>query len=367
MVQKQYEEILAYHASWIVVNSVQGCPFSCAYCFLKPLGLNKTKPEVLCAPKKAIQNLLKKPLYDTQTPICLLTSTDPFANTTVIKHLEGLLEELVLQNIPNTICLVTKKEIPDHMIKKLSQIKNIVVYLSYSGLNETFEKGITHSHILINFKKLYNANIKCIHYWRPILPQNSDIKTLESVLKNVMPYSKASVIAGLKVCDNMLPFINFWPEAIKHFKLYPQAECFWPKEALKNIKIIAKKHNYPVLPNNICALSIINSDPNKMGFYCSSCSKIGYCTQMQKDICHSYSAKMDYSNQNISKQLEKLKINMQYKYAPRTKTITFIGKDKIPAITVAKIRRKTNCSVEVTTQKDTKFNSSITNSKPVEI
>lgn len=76
---------------------------------------------------------------------------------------------------------------------------------------------------------------------------------------------------------------------------------------------------------------------------------------------------MDCSNQNISKQPGKLKINMQYKYAPRTKTITFIGKDKIPAITVAKIRRKTNCSVEVTTQKDTKFNSSITNSKPVEI
>lgn len=365
MAKKIYEKILDFHASWIVVNSIQGCPMECQYCFLKPLGLNKTKPTELCSPQKAIDDLLKSPLYSTDFPICLLTSTDPFSNSNTINHLCGMLDKLNEKNVPNLICLVTKKYIPSDMIEKISHNKNIIVYLSYSGLDNSIEKGVNHQDILKNFKNLYNAKIPCIHYWRPILPQNAKTDVIERVMKEVAEYCKVSVIAGLKIYASMAENnLHLWDEAVMAYKKQPMAECFWPKNALMDIRELSKKHHHPTYTNNLCALAYLQKKETGMGFCNPDCHTKIYCPIEQQALCNK---QCFHSKEKIISVLASLNINYKYVYNSLEHKIILKSSQPIPNYIVARIRRKTNCVVE--TQKDphTKFNSSLINASSVEI
>ena len=61
--QVQYYPIVDVHATWLVLNPIQGCPKNCRYCFLRERGLNQIKPTVLVSPEKAVEMLLKSKFY----------------------------------------------------------------------------------------------------------------------------------------------------------------------------------------------------------------------------------------------------------------------------------------------------------------
>ncbi|GHU00375.1 hypothetical protein FACS1894186_0740 [Alphaproteobacteria bacterium] len=363
MANQVFEDIIAFHASWIVVNSVQGCPSSCRYCFLAPRGLTNTVPIELCSPAEAISKLLAYPHYNQDIPICFLTATDPFASPLTIKHTEGLLAEMKRRNLPNLACVVTKKLIPKAAMAALQSYGNIIVYLSYSALDNRIERGVQNRDILENFKNLHKAGIKIIHYWRPFLPQNAVLQTLRSVMEEVAPYAEASVIAGLKIHDKMLNNMDFWSEAALAYHNNPQAEGFWPKGVRRNLAQLMDSLSHPLYMRNLCAIDYALKRPNRMGFYAADCDECAHCPVSQKELCQNFIDSCDFSRRHILKILEDFKLEASYD--EKTRIISVDSDISQPLAWT--VRAATHCAVVAQHPTDTLLNTSITGAVPVEV
>ena len=81
----------------------------------------------------------------------------------------------------------------------MNQDRNVVVYLSYSGLPQDLEPNVNKRSIEDNFKRLSRAGIKIVHYFRPFLPQNADKRKIKEILDFVNQYTDTSSIMGLKL------------------------------------------------------------------------------------------------------------------------------------------------------------------------
>ena len=53
----KFVNIIDIHASWLVINSVQGCVKGCRYCFLERNNLNKTNFIKLKEAEDAVEEL----------------------------------------------------------------------------------------------------------------------------------------------------------------------------------------------------------------------------------------------------------------------------------------------------------------------
>lgn len=277
------------HASWVALNNVVGCPNNCIYCFL-----NEKKS---CAPlkvadaKSAVETLLKSEYYNKDDAICIMPNTDIFATPSNIKQFFLVCSELKKRNIKNLVTIITKREINTknaQIIKAFRKYLNICVYVSYSGLEPDFEKGIRKNNeveAITSMKNLKSHNIPCIHYWRPLLPQNSDEKTLQQVFDIVKHYCIASCMTGLKLYKNM-SCQSYWPEAQKAFDNGINPECFVPKGSFDKIINLAIKNNYSVYVDNVCLMAEIMNKPCSYGIYKNyRCEKYNICSKKQRQIC----------------------------------------------------------------------------------
>ena len=59
-----YFPIVDVHATWLVLNPIQGCPKKCRYCFLRERDLNQVKPNILLSPEEATKKLIKSKFYN---------------------------------------------------------------------------------------------------------------------------------------------------------------------------------------------------------------------------------------------------------------------------------------------------------------
>ena len=206
------------HASWLVVNSVQGCAKACKYCFLKERGLNQTNFFVLKKAEDVVEELLNHKMYNQHIPLCLLPNTDIFASQRHQEEFINILNILISKNVKNTICFITKcfpKNIKSfsEIIDKLKANGNqIISYISYSGLNSDIEIGINHKETMETFKLFYDLKLNIIHYLRLIIPLNFANNKLLEVIDFVKKYAKASVITGLKIYPEMIDQLDFWQE-----------------------------------------------------------------------------------------------------------------------------------------------------------
>lgn len=281
--------LIEQHASWLALNNVVGCPNNCVYCFLLQRGC---LPEIRCSPQKAVENLLSSKLYRKDIPICIMPNTDAFATPLNKKQLFLVCQALKRQHVPNLITVITKRKVTQQDCAYIAGFRkrglNICIYVSYSGLEAKFEKGIRHQNSLEaieTMKNLKKHHIPCVHYWRPLLPQNTNIKTLQTVLNTVKKYCIGSCMTGLK----LYPYMNcqtYWPEAQKLFDNGINPECFVPKESFDNIIKLATEANYRVFVDNVCILSDMQKIPCKYGIYNSHrCRKYNLCSEKQRQRC----------------------------------------------------------------------------------
>ena len=277
------KDIIQMHASWIAISSIIGCYNRCKYCFLQAEDKNCAMPEILCSPEEAIEKLLKYKFYDNSIPICILPETDPFLNENNSEYVYNLLNEITNKNIKNDIVIVTKCLIPDLIIEKLKEMmnngQNVVIYLSYSGL-EMLEPNVKHEDIKQNFKNLANANIPIIHYFRPLLPQNSS--KIKEIIDFVSQYTDVSTITGLKLISNFIDKIDFWPEILEVKDEALKAEGVYPEEAWEYLENYNGTHKF--YRTNICAL---NYKLNRPSFYSNSeeCKNFNLCSSEQRKLC----------------------------------------------------------------------------------
>lgn len=135
--------VIDIHASWLALNPIHGCPFSCKYCFLNGVNLTSKKPLELVSPKEAVKSLLNFKFYNKNFPLCLFTSTDIFGTPSNIEYAIKILEELYKNNVFNPIIFITKQYIPNYFLDIIDEYEKksmkFVFMISYSGLNNNIE------------------------------------------------------------------------------------------------------------------------------------------------------------------------------------------------------------------------------------
>lgn len=280
--------LIEMHSSWLAINTIIGCSNGCKYCFLQSEGKNLCAPQILCSPSKAVEELLNYKYYNPKIPVCLLPGTDAFLNKTNIIYLINLLDELNKKNVLNDLVLVTKCYIPKFVINKLYEIKksnrNVVVYLSYSGLGEKFEPMIKEKSIKQNFENLANAGIDIIHYFRPFLPENSSPEKIKNILDFVHNYTNISTIMGLKLMESFIDIIDVWDE-IKTNKLKVlQSDAVWPKEAW-DFFYTNYSHNQRLYQTNTCAFNTKLGNPSPQYYNSYECCNYNHCSIYQRELC----------------------------------------------------------------------------------
>jgi len=315
------------HASWLASNPVVGCPMSCEYCFLKSVKLNEIKPKILTSPKKAIDDLISFRFYSKDVPVATGTRTDFFATLSTINYLKDYIIEYNKRHLQNPLIIITKKKIPDDIIHLFTKLQNqgstFIIFLSYSGLNNTIEKGVNTIELKNNFKRLNKAKLHVIHYWRPFVPQNSELTIMESVIKHVIKYADASVVAGLRFTPDMRGQFKFWPQVQTLNTNLDNIEGVWPRKARDNLEYLAQKYpTYPIVYASSCAIANSLGIPDYNGFYNTQVCKINSCPTVQREICTKFFIKYVVTDAVVEKVFKKLKIkNINYTLNNKKRTL----------------------------------------------
>jgi len=362
------EPIIDMHDSWLVINSIQGCTNGCKYCFLQGINNNLTYPQIIVPAKEVVEKMLSYKYYDSKIPICLLPGTDAFLNDTNINYMHELLNILDNKNISNPIILITKCLIPEIILDDLSNLtnkgKDIIVYLSYSGLTSKFEPNIKPENIRLNFKNLAARGIKIIHYYRPFIPDNSSANQIDNILDFVDNYTSVSQIGGLKLRSNIIDKIEFLDIVKTNKQECLEASSIWPKEAY-NYFYNNYKHKHNVFQTNQCAISQVLNLPCPQFYNTLECNEYNHCSKEQRKLCASYKK---LSSKDI---VEKIKILLN-KLNKDINNIKIIEKDNyiilegndLTTQDAAYLTFMTGYKVTINSKDYKSFHSSMTNSKP---
>lgn len=308
------------HSSWLVINSIVGCTNACKYCFLQDKKNHTNEPKILGTPQEAIEELLKYKLYDKSIPLCLFPNTDIFLNKGNIDYLLDTLNEIIKRNIKNTLVLITKCLIPNYVLdilKKLNEnYTNIVVYLSYSGLDNTIEPNVKHQDIITNFENLKKYGIPTVHYYRPFIEQNSKKEKIKETLRLVHKYTPVSATMGLMYVPTMINNQDFCSnlkeENIDKLK---NATSIFPEEAWNYLYKEYDSEQY-FYQTNTCALNTILKRPSTQYYETKECRNYNHCSPEQRKLCSQCSSKIDKKSllNKLSILLEKLGYHHNYEY-----------------------------------------------------
>lgn len=317
--KSNFYPIVDMHATWMVLNPIQGCPKQCKYCFLRERNLNLVVPKVLMSPEKAVNCLLKSKFYIKDIPICLLSQTDGFATPTNIEYLKQMVKLLMEKDIDNPIIFITKCKIPESFVKFVDNYekkgKKFIFFLSYSGLEKNIEVGVNKKDIENNFILLHKYNKTIIHYWRPFLPFNSNPKNIDKIYNFVRKYCVASVAIGLKTTDEIIEHLE-WDNLKTHRKEALKADNVWDKNAYHYVwNKLKNKSEYPIYQTTSCALALALNRPERKFFYNTKiCNNCNNCTTNQRKICKiKYDDLSIVKKEDVIKTVEKLgkKINKE--------------------------------------------------------
>ena len=206
-------------------------------------------------------------------------------------YLIETLKELEKENIKNDLVIITKCLIPNFVLLNLKRLQqkgqNIVIYLSYSGLDTQLEPNINHENIIKNFKNLKKYKIPTIHYYRPFLPQNAPKENIQKTLKLIHKYTSISVITGLMFVPTLLEKQNFWPELKKmNTRDLQESISLWPKTAW-DFFYKAYEESQFFYQTNTCALNAILKKPSLQYYGTYECKHFNHCSLAQRKLCQS--------------------------------------------------------------------------------
>ena len=259
------KRLFAYYDTWMSVDPIQGCPYSCAYCVLRYSGTTGTVPVQLLPPKECVNRLLVEKFYVPGfTPLAVGNETDMLHSKNV-DYLVSLLSEMQCAKITNPIILITKAPLSDKVMRRIRSVDQlkVVFFLSYSGLGPRFEPGFSDEQLRRNFVLVRSHGFPLIHYWRPLLPENTTDEAIREMLLFASANADASVFIGLKLHPELSRVITAdgivtLPERLQHEK----GEWLQP-EMVSKIYREARKvcPDFPLYRHASCALSQRSSTP----------------------------------------------------------------------------------------------------------
>lgn len=310
--EKKFFPIVDVHATWLVLNPIQGCPKKCKYCFLGERGLNQVKPTYLVSPEEATRLLLKSKFYSSEIPLCLISQSDAFSTKDNIEYVMQLVENLMNKKIKNPIIFITKCNIPEYFIEFIDKYEKkghkFLFFLSYSGLDHTIELGVDKKIIEKNFITLTKYNKKIVHYWRPFIKENSKPEVIENVYNFVKKYCIASIAIGLKTTNHIIDNIE-WKELKSKKEEALKSDNVWNAFAYNYVyNELKNRDDYPIYQTTSCALGYALKEADRKFFYntdiCKNCNK---CPLEQRKRCQKqYKEYKNPTRKEILKLLKKI-------------------------------------------------------------
>ena len=304
--ERVFHGLVELHASWFVVNPIQGCPKQCGYCFLNAWNQTGTRPVQLADASAAIAALVAHPSFAETIPVCLLTHTDAMATPDNQAMLLALVRHARERGIANPLCFVTKCEVPPDVLDQLaalhSEAQPIVVYVSLSGLDSSIERGVSHHRLRRGLARLAAAPMPVIHYFRPILPANLHESVVRDVFATVAGVARASVLAGLKLYPDLDPERAGWPELRASWSELLSVESIFPDGFEATLARVRREFpDHPIYDSNLCALSATLGRPDLGGFYATpSCLSVSHCPPAQRHRCASFHADAEGASRRLA-------------------------------------------------------------------
>lgn len=279
--------LIAQHVSWLSIDPLLGCPAQCAYCYLHPLGLTKSRPEPRVSPTEVYSQLLehthfRKDIFGRSMslfPICIGNYTDMCLTPLNRSYLLKLLE-LHKKHAPDTpICIVTKGKLTHEFLGKIDHLKLRVIFvISLSFMPELYEVGTQPSAVrLENFSRIAEYEyIHALHYWRPITAISTpDSATAAVQIKSLMAAkASASILVGLTFGKDLKqywqrslsnPLHSFFDEQLDQHP--EQKHAITNQAIIRSIIDEANLQEYPAFLNTTCAVSYVLEQPEYSGIH----------------------------------------------------------------------------------------------------
>lgn len=283
-------EVLTYHDSWISLDPVVGCPYDCRYCVLQLAGRTRQVPTVVCAPSHVLDRLeASRYFVRGKTVLSYGNTTDAFFGKNVAYTL-AFLGELEARGIDNPIAIPTKSPVTQEVADQIRSLRHprVLVYLSYSGLPDTLERGVERSCIERSFKVLSATGIPTIHFWRPLVPLNTSDKEIRDRLRYVSGYANASVAVGLKYTPELRRAFAEDPRLRVEGNNLKEYGEWLPSHVEERLWRIARGEfpGYPIFRHTSCSVSYVLGVPdyNATVYRPDVCRK-STCPDFQRRIC----------------------------------------------------------------------------------
>ena len=282
--------IISYHDTWISIDPIQGCPYECTYCVLKHASNTGVQPKILISPDECVKLLLDYRFYVPKfTPLAIGNETD-MLHPRNQDYLVDLLDTFQGAQISSPIILITKTPLRDNILERIKDVRGlrIIFFLSYSGLGRQYEPNFVDAGFRRNFQKVKEHEFSVVHYWRPLLPENTSVAQIREMLKFVSMYADASVIGGLKlhpelnslinregiipIPENLLNSHGEWLESYAVKRIYSEALRICP--------------DYPIYRHSACAIAKVLAQLNHTAtIYREDICSPSHCPDSQRTIC----------------------------------------------------------------------------------
>ena len=319
--------LISQHTSWISIDPIQGCKGNCAYCYLLPLKLANTQPEIICQQPEIIYNKLikyqffNKNIFKTSSaltykniPIAIGNYTDICMGKTSQEFLLNVLHihKKMLRDVP--ICIPTKSILDVYFLEKLNELNIKIIFLiSISFLPEVFEKKVPlFIERLKNIKFISQfPNIKVIHWWRPILSiKEKSILSIEQQIDLLQEHgSKCSIIIGLAYGRKLKKIFQNKKSPLHNYfnKMNRSEYLIFDTEIRDEILKVSKDKNYIVFSKTSCALSyILKTYCYNAGFrkiHHKNCCHVSLCPNDQIERCLTFRQRLETPTSCLMKEV----------------------------------------------------------------
>ena len=194
-------ERVEHTTSWLTLNPFKGCSLGCTYCFRVRWGASDV-PTAQYDVAQGVEELVNHPLFIAhQTPVSINVSSTDALLPQVQHSTFRTIELLEFKKLRNPFGITTKLAISKEQINFLSGLKYVrpIIFVSLALLPKHIEPVPVQPRI-DNLKKLKDAKIPCVLYFRPIATGwNDSPETIQWILNLAETYCTAICIGGLRV------------------------------------------------------------------------------------------------------------------------------------------------------------------------
>ena len=303
-------------------------------------------PEQMISPKECVENLLAYPLYVRgRMPLAIGNETD-MLHALNVDYLVDLLTEMSAIGIDNPIILITKAPLSDRILQRICAIAGlrIVFFLSYSGLSWRFEPNFTDKQLRANFSVVKAHGFPVVHYWRPLLPENTSVGAIREMLSFASSIADATVFIGLKLHPELTRVIIQDGVVFVPSPMLDQVGEWIESETIERIYFEARQicPIYPLYRHASCALAKVLGGPNYTAtVYRLDICPPSQCPVTQRPICGA--ARRIPSEAEIAQTLSVLRRDISFVRHPNMVLI----KGEVSQEEFAFLLHNLNCPLEV--------------------